>query len=337
MTYTPPKKKHWQKFNFRDWMTDEKLLQCSRGARSLWLDMCGLIYAAEDRGRLIIDGQNPDHLAIAHRLGDHGTAVKNWLAELENAGVFVRDDENFIVSKRIFREILQAQKSRDFGKLGGNPALVSKDKHEGGVNTQSQSQSQSKEALAARGVILSVTGPGMLNPEHNPSVQLSLDRVLDHWLATYDLNLDIVPVVRARTAKVPNSGKRIRAFQYLEQAIAEHHRVRTQGLFAGQPSRQPKQKSEPQPATGTPTDEGYVAIVPAPNTPPPKGKARTAAFAIVEVHGQAAFNAWFRECTWNGAEVFAPNEFFRSQIDTRFGGTLREEGFRVVLGPDPNS
>ena len=119
-------KKSWRKFNFKEWRSDQDLSRVSREARSFWLDLCGLIYEAEDRGRLSLKGKPYSIDDLAAVLGDDRRVVKRLLAELEAAQVFDRDSENFITSRRILREEVAGDFFQKCGRSGGNPALNNK-------------------------------------------------------------------------------------------------------------------------------------------------------------------------------------------------------------------
>lgn len=126
-------KKRWRKFNFVEWRSDPDLRRCSREARSLWLDLVGLIYDAEDSGRLSIKGRAPSDRELADILGDDPRTVRRLMAELHAAGVYDMD-QNFVVSRRILREEHQAKIAQEYGKRGGNPSLKNKAVDEKGVN-----------------------------------------------------------------------------------------------------------------------------------------------------------------------------------------------------------
>lgn len=126
-------KKRWRKFNFVEWRSDADLRRCSREARSMWLDVVGLIYDAEDAGRLSIKGRAPTDKELAEILGDDPRTVRRLMGELQAAGVFDIED-NFVVSRRISREELQAKVSQEYGQRGGNPALKIKAEVENRVN-----------------------------------------------------------------------------------------------------------------------------------------------------------------------------------------------------------
>jgi len=150
--------------------------------------------------------------------------------------------------------------------------------------------------------VFKVIGPSVADPAN-----CGLEFAVDLWLtngATPALILDVVK--RCTAHKRPKPIAHLRALTTeIDSAIAAQ-------LAAGTP--------KPPPA-------------PAADVPMPKGPARTVAHAIVETHGRAAYNAWFANAEWNGSEVYAPDEFYRAQIDTRFGGILRELEYRVTLKP----
>lgn len=147
-------KKRWRKFNFVEWRSDADLRRCSREARSMWLDLVGLIYEAEDGGRLSIKGRAPTDKELAEILGDDPRAVRRLMGELQAAGVF-DIEANFVVSRRISREEHQAKIAREYGQRGGNPSLKNKAKAEKRVNprlkldTRDQKPETDSEAKAS--------------------------------------------------------------------------------------------------------------------------------------------------------------------------------------------
>lgn len=132
-------KKPWMKFYPSDWQSEVTLKRVSRAARSLWLDILLLIHQGGDH-RLHINGDCPTDRDLAAILGDDPRTVRKLIAELESAGVFSRDDQNFITSRRILHDNLKAEKDRNNGQLGGNPSLKNKGLRENGVNPQVKAQ-----------------------------------------------------------------------------------------------------------------------------------------------------------------------------------------------------
>lgn len=101
------RKRHWRKFNFKEWRSSPELAQCSRAARSLWLDLCGLIYEAEDGGRLTLRGAAYDSRQLAAVLGDDPRTITAILKELGQAGVYSVDPDGVVFCRRIRREMLR--------------------------------------------------------------------------------------------------------------------------------------------------------------------------------------------------------------------------------------
>jgi hypothetical protein len=99
------KKRHWRAFNFSEWRAEATLKGVSREARSFWLDLCGLIYDAEDNGRLTrLRGKPFDAEDVAAVLGDDIRVVKRLLKELGAAKVYSIDPDGAIFCRRIRRE-----------------------------------------------------------------------------------------------------------------------------------------------------------------------------------------------------------------------------------------
>lgn len=111
-----------------DWRSEPRLKLVSRAARSLWVDMLGLMHEAEPYGHLIVAGISPDARQLAVLLGDPEGVIKKLLRELETAGVFDRSADGTIVSRRMVRDNIKSRERSERGKAGGNPALIGKDK-----------------------------------------------------------------------------------------------------------------------------------------------------------------------------------------------------------------
>jgi hypothetical protein len=111
-------KHRWRKFNFAEWRSDPCLALCSRAARSLWLDLCGLIYEADDRGRLSRDGRPWTAAELATVLGDDPRTIRALLAELQRAGVYTLEDGH-VKSRRIHRERDRSELRALSGSIGG--------------------------------------------------------------------------------------------------------------------------------------------------------------------------------------------------------------------------
>jgi hypothetical protein len=70
--------------------------------------------------------------------------VEGWLKELEIAGVFKRDENGVIHSKRMIRDEEIRNSRASGGKLGGNPALLKTSKVNHKVNSKVQNEDKVK-------------------------------------------------------------------------------------------------------------------------------------------------------------------------------------------------
>lgn len=129
---TADKRQPWMKWYHADWRSEPKLKLVSRAARSLWLDLLGLMHEAEPYGHLLIDGASPTVKDLAAIFGDKEKETSKLLAQLRKANVFSTTDDGVIFSRRMVRDRKRAEQDRDNGKSGGNPKLKAADNR--GVN-----------------------------------------------------------------------------------------------------------------------------------------------------------------------------------------------------------
>lgn len=107
-----------------DWQRDAALRSCSMAARGIWIEVLCLMHAAEPYGVLVLNGKPIDSAHLARIVGAREKEVARLLAELEAVGVFSRDAEGRIFSRRMVRDERVRSARAEGGKLGGNPALL---------------------------------------------------------------------------------------------------------------------------------------------------------------------------------------------------------------------
>lgn len=138
----------WLKFFPSDWRADPALRMCSLAARGLWMEMLCLMHEAVPRGSLLVNEKQVNEKQLAALCGVSSRDVTACLAQLEDAGVFSREENGTIYSRRMRRDEQKAQTDKANGKAGGNPTL------KGGVNPPDKAQipearSQKPEERAA--------------------------------------------------------------------------------------------------------------------------------------------------------------------------------------------
>jgi hypothetical protein len=106
-----------------DWLNDAALRMVSVPARGLWIEMICLMHQGSDYGYLKVNGKVILPANLARMSGATLEETEAWLRELEDAGVFVRDEHGCIYSKRMIRDERVRAARAAGGKLGGNPNL----------------------------------------------------------------------------------------------------------------------------------------------------------------------------------------------------------------------
>lgn len=113
----------WLKFYPSDWRADPALRMCSLAARGLWMEMLCVMHEADPRGSLVVNGKALTEAQVAGLAGCSLKEARRLMSELEVAGVFSREPDNTIFSRRIRRDAEKAEQDRLNGKRGGNPGL----------------------------------------------------------------------------------------------------------------------------------------------------------------------------------------------------------------------
>jgi hypothetical protein len=111
-----------------DWMNDAALRMVSIGARGLWIDMMCIMHQGSEYGYLKVNGKVILPANLARMTGATLGETEGFLSELESAGVFSRDAEDCIFSRRMIRDEMIREARAAGGSKGGNPALLGKKK-----------------------------------------------------------------------------------------------------------------------------------------------------------------------------------------------------------------
>lgn len=156
----------FMKFYPSDWRAEPRLRMVSRAARSLWIDILGLIHDGGSH-RLEIDGRPMTEREIAAALGDNPRTIRKLMKELSEAGIYSFEG-SFVISRRVKRDRTKLERDRNNGRTGGNPALLSKGYDPQGVNpplkakpeARSQKPEERAYALPSKGAPERAGGTG---------------------------------------------------------------------------------------------------------------------------------------------------------------------------------
>jgi hypothetical protein len=130
------------KFYPADWRADAMLRLCSIGARGLWAEMMCIMHDAEPYGSLLVNGRRIDKKQLAALSGISEKECSVLLFELEGNGVFSRDEDGTIFSRRMRRDHQKAVRDKANGSGGGNPRLKE------GVNPQDKWEDKAQKPEA---------------------------------------------------------------------------------------------------------------------------------------------------------------------------------------------
>lgn len=143
----------WGKFWWRDWLTDPNLSACSLAAQGLWMRMLCIMAHSNPIGHLALP---PSHASetearqIARMVLAYGKGVGPLLNELEMRGVFSRNSDGVIVSRRMVRDAERSEIGREaiakrWGKPNSEPIRGDSRARQKPKGTNNQTQTQSRK------------------------------------------------------------------------------------------------------------------------------------------------------------------------------------------------
>jgi hypothetical protein len=94
----------WDKFFWSDWSSDKGLRACSYAARGLWMELLCIAAEAKPKGFVSVNGRACDAGCISRMTGGEIGEVAALLSELEEHGVFSRDEAGAIYSRRMIAD-----------------------------------------------------------------------------------------------------------------------------------------------------------------------------------------------------------------------------------------
>lgn len=254
------------KFYPSDWRADPALRMCSVGARGLWMEMLCIMHEAEPYGSLRVNGRAVTDQQLAALAGSSVKEVSTWLSELDTAGVFSRDDEGAIISRRMQRDKAKADADKSNGRRGGNPKLrMGVNPHDnppvGEGDKAQKPEARSQKETTPSGVVSAAPPTGdldhlstkLLDAVGDGNIQphgcIDLSAILGLLAAGVDLETDILPTIRARAAKLRRP---VGSWAYFTEAIRDAYNRR---IEAGQGLSQPKKVAPIKPDADMSPDE----------------------------------------------------------------------------------
>lgn len=109
----------WTKFSFKDYEADIHLRLCSLAAQGLWMRMLCIMNAGTPYGYLSLGGQKISEEQLSRLAGCSFDDVKILIKELENKGIFSRDQDGAIYNRRMVRDQQISKARAKAGAAGG--------------------------------------------------------------------------------------------------------------------------------------------------------------------------------------------------------------------------
>lgn len=126
----------WHKFYWSHWASDPALSLCGLAAQGLWMRMLCVAAENDPTGYVAINGRPLGVTDIARLAGVTETEAAELLEDLSRNGVFSRDRNGCIYSRRMVRDEKRRKLNKKLGKMGGNPSLCKDKGNPARVNPQ---------------------------------------------------------------------------------------------------------------------------------------------------------------------------------------------------------
>lgn len=123
-----------------DWRRDSALQSCSLVARGMWIEVMCVMHECIPYGKLSVNGQPMTVEQLARIVGESATVTRRIMDELEQAGVFSRDEQGIVFSRRMVKDGHISDVRSAAGKQGGNPNLLKQTDKQNASKTQANAE-----------------------------------------------------------------------------------------------------------------------------------------------------------------------------------------------------
>lgn len=172
----------WMKFYPSDWRSDPALRACTPTARSIWIDLIGLMHEAEPYGYLLLNGVAPSIKTLSGLLNVHHKTLIAGMINLSENGVYSTDENGVIYSRRMVRDHAKALIDQANGRKGGNPGVNPQKAQgvnppvKGGVKAQKpEARSQIEETPTLRFGVSEPAPPKRAKRAPAPAIRILMD------------------------------------------------------------------------------------------------------------------------------------------------------------------
>lgn len=179
----------WSKFFWNDWENDPELRLCSLAAQGLWMRLLCLAAKSNPTGFVAVAGRPCSSTDIARLSGVSEQEVESLLGELSRNGVFSRDAQKRIYSRRMVRDNRKRQKLRQNGAKGGQTSFLNgkgifaPSEQNDELNIGQDTEPQKPESRVHKPESIPPVGPPAVSPKPKAEVrQIASDWALaEEW------------------------------------------------------------------------------------------------------------------------------------------------------------
>lgn len=113
-----------------DWISEPSLKLCSLEAKGLWIEMLCIMFKAEKRGSLTVNGKQISSKELAKLLSEGEEIIIKCLGEMKYYNVFTELEDGLIINRRMYYQSERMEKTRqariEAGRKGGLKKKASK-------------------------------------------------------------------------------------------------------------------------------------------------------------------------------------------------------------------
>jgi hypothetical protein len=143
-------------FYVDDWLSDPELRSCSIEARGFFIDLMCYMHKSVVYGELLINGRIPDDKQLIKLLRVNHKTYYKLLKGLIAAGVLKQDGEGVLYNGRMMKDYALREKSKEDGKLGGNPNLLGRGVNQGVKPDDTQNPTPSSSTSSSTSISTSL-------------------------------------------------------------------------------------------------------------------------------------------------------------------------------------
>lgn len=239
----------WTKFYWSDWMSDAQLRRCSPAARALWMDMLCIAAQHDPVGFVAVRGQPLQPDEIARMTGFSAAEVTDLLAQLERNGVYSRDRQRRIYSRRMVRDAQRSQEGRKSASKRWSQDTEKKEKKSppnrgatGGPKTHiPEAISQSRDNPDSAALDGCARSPAVKSPE--VQIRSEIMAIIGDEMPPGDMNRAAMwlaqgyppDLIRAVVVERIRAGKRPSSLAWFDKSLAEAAAVKAPKLAKSGP------------------------------------------------------------------------------------------------------